>query len=101
MDVTKIINKGDKILVAQNDFKLIESLESKMDAFINNNAQVWEKVYKRRNRKIIGTIIHISLMASSESRNLLVSASEWGLNPRAGISAADNELQKKLVTFLN
>jgi hypothetical protein len=71
-----------------------------MDRFINESSHVWERVYERRHRKIIGTIIRFSFMASSESRNLLVHASQWAMNPRVGITTSDEQIQRQLVAAL-
>lgn len=101
LDVTKIITAGDEILVAKDDSELLKSIQNKMDAFIEEYTNVWEGVYKRRSPKIIGTIVNISLMASSENRNLLVTTSEWGLNPREGIPLADRNIQDRLATCLH
>ena len=39
-------------------------------------------------------------MASSEARNLVVHASQWAMNPRLGIAAGDEQIQRQLVTTL-
>ncbi len=100
LDVTKLINAGDQIYVANDDEQLQNSVDRMMDEFMKENSQIWEKIYKRRSKKIIGTILRFSFMATSESRNLLVYSSQWGLNPRIGISDNDESIQRLLVRYL-
>lgn len=100
LDVTKIFNSGDLIYVSDNDSQLIASIDEKMDSFIRDYSEIWQNLYKRRDKKIIGTIIRFSFMASSESRNLLVHTSQWGMNPRRGISDSDENIQKTLASYL-
>jgi hypothetical protein len=71
-----------------------------MSRFIAEHSQVWERVYERRHKKIIGTIIRFSFMASSEARNLLVHASQWAINPRLGVATKDEQIQRQLVATL-
>lgn len=97
IDVTKILNPNSDLYVQKNDNTLIESIDRMMDQFINSNSSQWEKVYSRRNKKIIGTIIRFSFMATSEARNLLVRAGQWGVNPSISASKADNSILKTLV----
>lgn len=98
MDVSKILNRGDKIFVTKNDDELLASVDRMMDRFIHDHSHIWERVYDRRHRRIIGTIIRFSFMASSEARNLLVHASQWAINPRLGIATSDEHIQRQLVT---
>jgi hypothetical protein len=100
MDISKILNKGDKIFATQNDDELLKSVDIMMDKFIDEHSHIWQRVYERRHKKIIGTIIRFSFMASSESRNLLVHTSQWAMNPRLGIATGDSEIQRQLVTAL-
>ena len=100
MDVSKILNRGDKIFVTRNDSELLASIDRIMDQFIQERSHVWQRVYERRHKKIIGTIIRFSFMASSEARNLLVHASQWAMNPRLGISTSDENIQRQLVATL-
>ncbi|MBO1924582.1 hypothetical protein [Thiomicrorhabdus sp. 6S3-12] len=101
IEVTKLINPANDILVAENDSKLKSYIDQTMDSFIQENSEVWETIYKTKNKKIIGTIIKFSFMASSESRNLLVHSSQWGVNPRPGISDDDKNLLIKLTNKMN
>lgn len=100
LDVSKIVNWGDRIFVTLNDDELVESVDRMMYQFIEEHAHIWEQVYKRRNKKIIGTIIKFSLMATSEANNLLVHAEQWAINPRLGVSACDELIQRQLVAAL-
>ena len=100
MDVSKVLNKGDKIFVTRNDNELLASVDSMMDQFIQKHSHIWQRVYERRQKKVIGTIIRFSFMATSEARNLLVHASQWAMNPRLNISTSDEQIQRQLVATL-
>ena len=100
LDVSKILNRGDKIFVARNDDELLTSVDRTMDQFIQEHSPIWQRVYERRHRKIIGTIVRFSFMANSEARSLLVHASEWAMNPRLGVASSDEEIQRQLVATL-
>jgi hypothetical protein len=97
IDVTKILNPNSDLFVQKNDNTLKESIDRLMDQFISDNSNQWEKVYARRNKNIIGTIIRFSFMATSESRNLPVKANQWAINPSISASKTDRYLLKKLV----
>lgn len=100
MDISKILNWGDKIFVARNDDELLASVDHMMDQFITQHSHIWQRIYERRHRKIIGTIIRFAFMASSEGRNILVHASQWAMNPRLDIAVGDEQIQRQLVTTL-
>lgn len=100
LDVSKILNSGDKIFVSDNDSALLSSVDQMMDKFITKFSPLWEKVYLRRSRKIIGTIVRFAFMSSSEARNILVHTQQWAVNPRHGMSASDDEIQRRLVSSL-
>jgi hypothetical protein len=100
IDISKILNAGDLIFVANDDDVLLTSVDRIMDAFLRENDHIWQRVYERRHHKIIGTLVRFSFMATSEKRNLLVHASQWALSPRTGISASDEEMQRKLVALI-
>jgi len=101
LDVSKILNQGDKIFVAMNDDELLTSVDRIMDRFIEEHSHIWQRVYERRRKKIIGTVIMFSFMATSEARNLLVHASQWAMNPRLGIATSDEQIQRQLVATLS
>jgi hypothetical protein len=100
LEVTKILNRGGQIYVANNDSQLIASIDEMMDSFIKDYSEVWQDLYMRKDKKIIGAIVRFSFMATSESRNLLVHASQWGMNLRRGISNNDANLLKALASQL-
>jgi hypothetical protein len=101
IDFTKVLNEGDKLLVKENDTLLQESTAQIMDLFIRQYSSQWEKVYKSKTKKIIGTMLRFSTMATSENRSLLVRVSEWGINPRLGIKPTDEEMLRYLETELS
>lgn len=100
MDISKILNWGDKIFVTRNDNELLASVNRMMDQFMAQHSHIWQRIYERRDKKIIGTIIRFAFMASSEARNLLVHTSQWAMNPRLGIAASDEQIQRQLVSAL-
>lgn len=100
IDVSKILNRGDKIYVARNDVELMSSVDRMIDQFIAEHSHIWEDVYRRRHRKLIGTMIRFAFMATSDARNLLVRVSQWAVNPRLSISQSDELLQRRLVSVL-
>jgi hypothetical protein len=100
IDFTKILHEGDKLLVKDNDRALQASITQIMDLFIKQYSEQWEKVYKSKPKKIIGTMLRFSTMATSESRNLLVRVSEWGVNPRIGIRSSDEAALRYLAAEL-
>ena len=100
LDASKILNKGDNIFATRNDDELLASVDRIMDRFIEKHSHIWQRVYERRHKKIIGTIIRFSFMASSEARNILVHASQWAMNPRLGVATSDEQIQRQLVAAL-
>lgn len=100
LDISKILNAGDKIFVAKTDSELISSVDRIMNKFIEENSHIWERVYSRRHKKIIGTIIKFSFMAVSEERHLLVHTSQWAINPRLNVTASDEQIQVEIVSAL-
>src|SRR5579859_5531229 len=100
IDVSKILNRGDKIFVARTDSELLASVDRIMGQFISQYSHIWERIYERRHKKVIGTFIRFAFMASSEARNVLVHASQGAVNPRLGIARSDEQLQRQLVTAL-
>lgn len=101
IDFSKVLNEGDKILVKEDDAALQESTKQIMDLFIRQYSNQWEKVYKSKTTKIIGTMLRYSTMATSEGRSLLVRVSEWGINPRIGNRSSDEETLRYLAAVLN
>ena len=100
IDVSKLLNRGDKIFVTRGDSELVASVDNMMDRFIEEHSNVWERVYTRRHKKIIGTIVRFAFMSSSEARNLLVHTMQWAMNPRQNVSASDDQVQRHLVSAL-
>ncbi len=100
IDVSKALNPGDQIYVSRNDAQLMQSVDGLMRSLIERFSPVWERVYARRSKKVIGTIVSFAFMSTSEEWNLLVHTSQWGLNPRHGISQTDERLERELVAML-
>ncbi len=71
------------------DDELLVSMNRRMDEFIAQYSQIWQRIYKGRHRKIIGTIFRFAFMSHSVARNISVYTSQWAMNPRSGITASD------------
>jgi hypothetical protein len=100
IDVSKILNKGDQIYVGRNDDELAASVDFQMDQFIREKSQIWQTIYERRCKKIIGTFIRFAYMAISKDRNILVHTTQWAMNPRLGIAESDEQIQRLLAARL-
>jgi len=101
LEVTRILNPDDELYVSTDDLSLLKSVDKIMDDFIEKYSPIWEEIYTRKNKKILGTVIRFSFMSTSESRKLLVHTSQWGLNPRLGIKSSENKLLHSLVANIN
>ena len=94
------MNLGDKIFVQKNDILLVQAIEKLMNDFIYQNSKNWENIYNKRDRKIIGTIVCFSFMSVSEDRNLLVTTTEWAINPRLNIRSSEEMLLNSIVDIV-
>lgn len=101
LDVSKILNPGDRIYVRENDAHLLQSVDRLMNDLIERFAPVWQRVYERRDRKVIGTVVRFAFMSTSEERNLMVHTAQWGLNPRVGTSVQNEKIQEELASVLD
>lgn len=101
LDVSKLINSVDQVYVSIDDDHLLGLIEKLINKIIHHFAPIWQDIYKRRDRRIIGTLIRFSFMSITEKRGLLVHTTQWGLNPRDSTSIKNHEIQKKLVSCLN
>jgi len=101
LEVTKILNADDMIYVSDNDLKLVAFANQLMDEFIRKYSGIWQHLYRRRSKKIIGTIVRFAYMSASKERNLEVHTSQWGMNPSIGISLSDEKIQRDLALSLN
>lgn len=84
LEVSKIFNTDDKLLVRKNDAELSSTIAQITESFIRDYSKIWQGVFTEKNQKIIGVIVRTSYMATSEDRNLLVHVSDYGMNPRIG-----------------
>ena len=101
LDISKLINPNDELFVSQNEPALLTSTDRLMNQFIESNFQVWEKVYKEKSRKILGTILRFSFMATSEKDNLLITITQWAVNPREGLSPFEVKFMEEFVYCIN
>jgi hypothetical protein len=96
LDFTKIINAGDKLLVKNNDEELASEIDLIADEIIIQFSGGWQKIYKSKGKKIIGTLVFFNTMAVSEERKLLVKAGQWVVNPQFNIGKLDDLLLQKM-----
>ena len=101
IDFSKILHDGDKLLVKANDFELQNSIQKITETFIKQYSRLWQNIYRTKNSKIIGTLVHFSTMATSEERKLLVRVSDWGVNPKVNTSAYNHSLLKSIAENIN
>lgn len=101
LDVSKLINPEFNLLVQPTERSLLNSLSMLVGDFISDNNHIWNKVIREKSNKIYGVIIRVSVMGVSEDRNLLVTCSQWGLNPRNDAKEIDNLLLRELAKSLD
>lgn len=101
LDISKLINPSDGLYVSQNEASLLTSTDRIMNQFIKSNFQVWEKVYKEKSRKILGMILRFSFMATSEKDNLIITITQWAVNPREGLSPFEVKFMEEFVYCIN
>jgi hypothetical protein len=101
IDVSKLFNDGSKILPKPTEDALLSEMRNYVEGFITKYRRDWEKVYQHRNKRIIGTLVRLSTMASVEERNLPTVATEWAVNPRDRLPDADHDFLQKLALTLN
>lgn len=100
LDISKILTIGNQILVSEDDDSLIKTIDAIMERYIKENHHVWENIYERRSKKILGILVSFSFMSSSKDRNLLVHTTQWGVNPKNIISPIDETALRKLALNL-
>ena len=100
IDISKILNAGDRIFVATDSEKLLKEVDLMMNKFMYDYSELWQEIFKSKNRKIIGIIVKFSFMASSESEGLLSHCTQWAMNPRRNISQHDDTVLRELAAIL-
>ncbi len=101
LDFSKILHSGDHLLVKPNDAELLDSVGKITETFIAQHSGLWNKIFESKNKRIVGTLVHFSTMATSEERNLLVTVSDWGVNPKVSTSKYNNTLLRNFATIVN
>ncbi|MCT6721696.1 hypothetical protein [Acidovorax sp. K2F] len=101
MDVSKILNPKGELLVAKDDTELKRGLVRLLQDFSDKHSNLWQRIYAEKSRKIIGTVFRLSCLATSEVRKMSVQCSQWAVIPRADATAADVQLQERLVEALS
>jgi hypothetical protein len=101
IDFSTILHSGDQLLVKANDDELRNSVEKITLTFIAKYSNLWNRIFETKNKKIVGILVHFSTMATAEERNLLVNASDWGVNPKVNTSSYNKSLLCSIVTIIN
>ncbi|MCJ8503220.1 hypothetical protein [Desulfatitalea alkaliphila] len=101
IDFSKMLHSGDQLLVKANDVDLLNSVGKITETFIAQFSNQWNRIFETKNNRIIGTLVHFSTMATSQARNLLVTVSDWGVNPKVNTSHFNNSLLSEIATIIN
>jgi hypothetical protein len=101
LDFSKILHDGDHLLVKANDIELRNSIQKITETFISQYSGLWNHIFKTKNSRIIGTLVHFSTMATSEERNLLVTVSDWGVNPKIDASLYVKRLLQNIANIID
>jgi hypothetical protein len=72
-----------------------------VDKYIEDHWQEWEDEYVGKDPRIIGTMLRLTLIATSRDRVTYVHVSQWGINPRRGIQLDDERLLRDLAGRLD
>ena len=88
-------------MVKANDVELINSVGKITETFIAQYSNLWNRIFETKNKRIVGVLVHFSTMATSEERNLLVTVSDWGVNPKVNNSLYNNDLLHSIATIIN
>lgn len=83
-----------------NDNELIRELDAITDKIVNQCSNNWQKIYGKKNKNILGSLIHFSTMATSEERNLMVRAGQWTVNPKLNIRPSDEALLQQFAAAM-
>ena len=98
---TLSFNPGDDLYVTENESQLESSTETLLDRFIEDHSEVWQRVYQKKNQKILGTLFCFSVIATSEEDKLMVHTAQWAVNPRHGLSVAEQSFMQQFTSCLN
>jgi hypothetical protein len=101
IDISKLANDGSKILVKPNEDTLRADMARHIEHFIEQQRHQWEKVYRKRGKKIMGTLVRLSTMASVEEQSLPTVATEWVVNPRDHLPEEDQNFLQQLASALD
>jgi hypothetical protein len=101
IDFSKMLHSGDQLLVKADDIDLLNSVQKITETFIAQYSNLWNRIFGTKNKRIIGTLVHFSTMATSEERKLLVTVSDWGVNPKVNTSHYNNSLLSSIATSIN
>lgn len=72
-----------------------------LDEFIATHSNTWQKVYREKDSRILGTIFRVSCFIQSETDGLWILATEWALNPRNHSGCNKTRIMKRLAMALD
>jgi hypothetical protein len=97
LDITKIKNPDFSLLVKDTPEELKSGLDGITNSFIESNGNLWQKPQKSR---ILGVLIHFSLMAVVKDRDLLTHCRQLTLNPLEASGLSIKSLSWRLANQL-
>lgn len=100
IDISKVFTSGNEIFARANEDELRGSLNLLMDRFIDENCRIWETIYQRRSRKILGAIFRYSFVSSSEADGLLITTDQWALNPALRCTDSEKNTLRRIAGVL-
>jgi hypothetical protein len=101
LDVTKVINPDNKILIADTEEEMRQSSSANILSFVSDNEHLWQKMFSRSSRKIMGIIVRYSILCSHRESSMLSNRTEWAFNPRADASDKSIEKMYSIYSLLN
>ncbi len=71
-----------------------------IDEFIGIHSNAWQKVYREKDQRILGTVFRGSSFIQSKADGLWVLATEWAINPRNKSGCCKTRILKRLAIAL-
>lgn len=100
IDISKVFTSGKEIFAGANEHELRVSINQLMDRFISENCRIWETIYQRRPRKILGAIFRYSFVSSSEADGLLITTDQWAVNPALRCTDGEKNTLRRIAEVL-
>ena len=101
IDFSKVYNPDFQLLESGNDESLVNYIQQEVRNIIEQYHNSWQRIICKYNKKIIAVMIRISFMGISKIRNLMVTCSEWGVNPKNNIKDIEFMYLEELTKVIN